>query len=294
VLAGVRANPLFATALGVHQRVRDVEGGPLASAVTLTFFLTLFPVLLVAIAGLGFVAADNADLAADLIEDLGLTGDVADMVATSVDAARDSRGATTILGFLGVLWVAVGLGAMVSQVCNRPWQLPVRGLRGRLVSLGWLLGAIALLGGAIFATGLLEVLPGWLSPLQVLAGLALLVGFFLFTFRLLTNHPMSLRTHLPGALAGAVGVQVLNLFGALLLGNYVAGASALYGSIGVVLGLLAWLLLFGRLLVYAVCLNVVLHERAHGTVTVEIEVPRFAGEVPLQAERSGAVKPREA
>ena len=293
MLARARAHPVVGAAVDLQERVRDVEGGPLASAVTLTFFLTLFPVLLVAIAVLGFVAADNADLAADLIDDLDLTGDVAELVESSIDAARGSRAATTIAGFLGVLWVAVGLGRMVSQVCNRPWQLPTRGVRVWVVSFGWLLGAIVLLGGAIAVTGLLSVLPGWLAPLQVVAGLALLTGFFLFTFRLLTNHPLPLRSHLPGALAGAVGVWLLTLFSTLVLTRYIASASALYGSIGVVLGLLAWLLLFGRLLVYAVCLNVVLHERKHGTVRVEIDVPRFEGEVPLHALRSGAVKPPE-
>ena len=93
MLDRVRAHPIVVTAVGVQERVRDIEGAPLASAVTLTFFLTLFPVLLVAIAVLGFVAVDNADLAADLIDDLGLTGDVADMLSDSIDAARDSRSA---------------------------------------------------------------------------------------------------------------------------------------------------------------------------------------------------------
>ncbi len=292
MLDRVRDHPIVSTAIAVQERLRDIEGAPLASAVTLTFFLTLFPVLLVAVAVLGFMAVGNSDLAANVIEDLELTGDVAELVQTSVDAARDSRAATTLLGFLGLVWVAVGLGRMVSQVCNRPWQLPTRGVRVWLVSLGWLFGAIALLGGAIAVTGLLSVLPGLLAPLQVVAGLALLTAFFLFTFRVLTNHPLPLRSHLPGALAGAVGVWLLTLFSTLVLTHYIASASALYGSIGVVLGLLAWLLLFGRLLVYAVCLNVVLHEREHGTLRVEIDVPRFPGEVPLGANRSGAVKPR--
>lgn len=290
MLARLRDHPIVVTVLGVQQRVRETKGGPLASAVTLVLFLSLFPVLLVAVAILGFVAAGNAELAADVIDDLGLTGDVADLVTDSVGAARDSRAGTTVVGFLGVLWVALGLGSMISQVCNRPWQLPVRGLSGRAVSLAWLLGSIALLGGSIVATDLLRVLPGWLWPVRFAVGALLLVGFLLFTFRLLTNHPMPVRSFLPGAIAGAVGIEALNLVGSIVLRRQVATASALYGSIGVVLGLLAWLLLFGRLLVYASTLNVVLHEREHGTVRVEIDVPRFPGEVPLRADRSGSVQ----
>ena len=69
----------------------------------------------------------------------------------------------------------------------------------------------------------------------------------------------------------------------------VASSSALYGSIGVVFAVLAWLLLYARLIVYGAVLNVVRYEAAAGTVTVEIEVPRIDGEVPLTANRGGAV-----
>ena len=47
---------------------------------------------------------------------------------------------------------------------------------------------------------------------------------------------------------------------------------------------LAWLLFFGRLVVYASVVNVVRWEEDHGTVTVEIELPRVPGEVPLTAD----------
>jgi uncharacterized BrkB/YihY/UPF0761 family membrane protein len=69
----------------------------------------------------------------------------------------------------------------------------------------------------------------------------------------------------------------------------VSSASALYGSLGVVFAILAWLAIGTRLIVYASAFNVVRHEQAHGTVTVEIKVPRIEGEVPLTADRGGAV-----
>ena len=68
-----------------------------------------------------------------------------------------------------------------------------------------------------------------------------------------------------------------------------ASASALYGSLGVVFAILAWLALAGRLVLYASAYNVIRYEREHGTVTVGIEVPHIAGEVPLEATRGGAV-----
>jgi uncharacterized BrkB/YihY/UPF0761 family membrane protein len=77
--------------------------------------------------------------------------------------------------------------------------------------------------------------------------------------------------------------------GAIVVPRSVASSSALYGSLGVVFAILAWLYFFGRLLVYASTLNVVLYERDKGTVTLEVEAPRMPGEVPLEATRSGVV-----
>jgi hypothetical protein len=44
--------------------------------------------------------------------------------------------------------------------------------------------------------------------------------------------------------------------------------------------------------VYGAALNVVRYEEHAGTVTVDIEVPRVQGEVPLSATRGGAVEER--
>ena len=90
----------------------------------------------------------------------------------------------------------------------------------------------------------------------------------------------------------AVGFEVLKVVGAVYLPRAIAGSSALYGSIGVVFATLAWLAIYARLIVYGAVLNVVRYEADAGTVTVEIEVPRIEGEVPLTATRGGAVDER--
>jgi hypothetical protein len=57
----------------------------------------------------------------------------------------------------------------------------------------------------------------------------------------------------------------------------------------VVFALLAYLLLFARLFVYGAVINVHRWEVRRGTVTVQLQAPRFDGEVPLEANRGGAV-----
>jgi membrane protein len=290
--ARVAAWPPAALGLSVHQRVGELGGGFLASALTLSLFLSLFPLLLVALAVLGFLNAGNESMAADLVAELGLTGDAADFVVEGLQSAEDSRAATSILGFLGLLWASLGVVGAVQHICGRAWQVAGRGLIGKAVAFLWLIGALAILGASFTLGGLLPRVPGWLAPVQVAGGVLLVVGFFLFTFRLLTPRSLPWRDHLPGALLGGVGVHLLTLLTTMIVPRQAAASSALYGSIGVVFALLAWLLLFGRLLVYAVALNVVLHERAHGTVRVEVEAPRFRGEGPVAADRSAVVQDR--
>lgn len=263
-----RAKVAGGVALAVQKRVGSLGGGILAAAVTLALFLSLFPMLLVALAVLGFLSANDQHLATELVSDLGLQGDAATFLTDAVSAAEESRRTASLIGFGGLLWTAIGVVTSVEYVCDRAWGVPSRGFKGRLVAFGWLGGALVLLGGSVALSSLLAVLPWWLAPIQVLGGLALLVGFFLFTFRTLTAKSLPLRVHLPGAIFGGIGFHLLTIAAALIVPRQAASSTALYGSIGVVFAILAWLLLFGRLLVYAVVLNVVLAERRAAGVLV--------------------------
>jgi membrane protein len=289
LLERARANRVLGTALSTHQRVNEIGGGFLASALTLTLFLSLFPLLLVGIAVVGLVASGDAGLGSRLVGNLGLEGDAADLLLDGLESAKDHRASSSVVGLVGFLWTAIGLVGTVQQICNRTWQVPGRGLEGKLVAAGWLLGSFLVLGVAIGAGGLFPGLPAWATPLESLVGLATGTAFFLWTFKVLTAKDLPLRTHLPGAVLGGVGLHLLTRLGGFIVGRQIESGSALYGSIGVVFALLAYLLLLGRLLVYAAALNVVLHERGHGVAHVEVAVPRFDGEVPLEGDRSGQV-----
>lgn len=167
-----------------------------------------------------------------------------------------------------------------------------RGLVDRLFALRWLLGAGALFLATAALGPLLRILPGPAKPLTILVGLALTTALFLWTYGSLGNTAVGWRHRLPGAVLVALGFEVLKVVGAIYVPRAVASSSALYGSLGVVFAVLAWLLIYGRLIVYGAVLNVIRYEASEGTVTVDIQVPRVAGEVPLSATRGGAVDER--
>lgn len=282
------------TVIRVQERFAEVHGSYLASAVTLTAFLSLFPLLLVAVAILGFVAAGQEDLPAKVIENLGLTGDAARIVTDSIGRAERTRGAALGLGTVGLLWSGLGLVAALQTAFNTVWQVPSRGLKDKLYGLAWLVGAAAIMVGSFGLTTAVNFLPGFFAPLALLGAFVVNLALWLWSMKVLQNRSVRWLALLPGALSGAIGLEVLKAAGAIWVPRAVASSSALYGSIGTVFAVLAWLLFFGRLVVYATVVNVVRWEEDHGTVTAEIELPRMPGEVPVTATRSGeAVEPVE-
>jgi len=277
------------TLMNVNERVGIVGGGPLSAALALAAFVSLFPLVLVGIAVVGFVASNDVNLAAETVDRLGLTGQAAETMLDAFRTAEETRRAATIVGFATLLWSGLGVVSTAETVINAAWQAKSRGLVGKLNALAWLAGAGSLLLVSIGLTSLASIVPGPAVIPTVAVGLVLDTALFLWTFQRLANVSVGWRDHLRGALVGAVGLGVLKLVGAVYVPRLVSSASALYGSIGVVFAVLAWFVLAAKLLMYAAAYNVVRYERTHGTVTVDIEVPRIEGEVPLEATRGGAV-----
>jgi membrane protein len=260
--------------------------------------VSLFPLALVAISIVGFVSANSdTDVAAKIIDNLSLTGSAANNVEQAITTAADSRKATSIVGFLGLLWAGLGVTSAVALAVRAPWQLKAEGVVGRAKGVMWLLGSVLLGAAAVGLGWLLNVLPDVAKPvvalLVVLVGVAVEGGFFMWTFWALGDRRVPLKALLPGAIVGAVGLEILKVLATVYLPRLIAGSSALYGPLGVVFAILAWLALFARLVVYASATNTVLHEAKVGTVGLEIRVPRLDDSVPLEADRGGAVKERE-
>jgi membrane protein len=235
----------------------EINGNHVAASITLSAFLALFPLLLVAISVVGFLSSNNPNLARDLVEDLGLTGSAATTMRDAVRAAEDSRRAASVVGFLGLLWSGLGLVGALQYAFNATWEVKGRGLRDKFVGLVWLAGAFVIFAASFGITTGLNYLPGFLAPVGIIAALAVNLALWLWAMKVLPNRDVPWKQLLPGAAFAAVGFEVLKALGSILVPRLVASSEAVYGSLGIVFATLAWLLLFGRLLVYANVLNAV-------------------------------------
>jgi membrane protein len=273
----------------VNERFGAIGGGPLSASIGLAGFLSLFPLLLVAIAVAGFLSSGDASFARDLVRSLNLRGRSAQLVADALDAAEGSRQTASVIGLVGLLWSGLGVVGTLQNACNAAWQTTGRGILDRAISLAWLAGASVMFLGTAALGPLAGMVPGPAAVGLVVLGVVLSTSLFTWTYSFLGNQPVPAKAHLPGALLVAVGFEVLKLVGGVYVPRAVSSSSALYGSIGVVFAVLAWLLIYARLIVYGAVVNVLRWEDRKGTVTVEVEVPRMRGEVPLTANRGGAV-----
>lgn len=279
---------LLRLARASHDRYSELHGGELASAVTLAAFLSLLPLLVVGIAALGFVsAASSKDLATEVIKELGLSGKAADTLRTAMEQARSSRQAASLVGLGGLLWTGLGVVAALQYTWDTAWQVPGRGLRDRFLGLAWLAGAGLGFVASFSLSAASQLLPWFLAPVGVLAGFATGVGLWLWAAKVLPNRNVGWRPLVPAAVVGALGFEILKVVGSVWVPRAVASSSALYGSLGVIFAVLAWLLVFGRLVAFTAMVEVVLWEDRHGTVQVSIDVPARPGVVPIAATRAG-------
>jgi membrane protein len=294
--------PVIGTALRVQDRyVRDAAD-PLAAAIAFFGFLSLFPLLLLAISLTGFVLQDPADQLA-VVERLTeaipgfetAQGEEGSQVADLLENVVAQRGAIGAVGLVVLLFSGLRVvnAAMVSTrvVFRGPVLLGVRKRLRQVLAL-IALGILALAStGASSVAGIgLGFVPSGISVL-LSSGVSFVldVGLFLAAYTFLApSAVLSVRDRLPGAVLAGAGWTALKIFGATWVGGQIASANALYGALGSVIALMLLFYLAGRLYLYGAELSAVRYEAVHGPLIAphEPEQPDAAGHGP-DTEASG-------
>lgn len=277
----VERRPWLQLPIEVVTRTIELNGGYAANAVTLIAFISLFPLLLVVISVIGLLTGSNPHISNDVVDFLGLTGDAAKTMSDTLSRARQSGAAGSIVGLVGMAWSGLSLVGALRLVVNLPRGMTVKGIRSRIIGIPWLVGAGVIGGLSIALSTVLNWLPGWTAPIAVLVSLAVGVALFVWTFWYLDAERPAPRALLPGAIVAAIGFEILKALGTIVLPRLVANSSATYGTLGTVFAILAWLLIFSRILVYSVVVNAVWADR-HDAAVAQTDAPDSAAGDPLQ------------
>lgn len=255
--------------LSVVYKYADDGGGNLAAQMTYYGFIALFPLLLLASTILGFVLAGHPDLQHEVLQSaLAQLPVVGHDIRTPAAIGGGVGG--LVVGVLGALYGAMGLGQAVQNASDTAWTRPRNRRANPFKTRGKSLVLLAVIGGDVLGA---SALAGWVGSARLLgpwSSLAVLVGSaivhaaaFSFVFRFSTSRPLSWRQVRPGATVAAVAWLALQYVGVVYVGHVVHGTSATNSVFAVVLGLLAFLYLASVVLMLCLELNVVLVDRLH-------------------------------
>jgi len=151
------------------------------------------------------------------------------------------------------------LRAIHAVAWGEPLTKPRRGVAAAFALFGvavGLLAVLALLQWIHQQVGGLGVIPAILTTVVYIAG-------WVLASRALPHGDAPWQALLPGAILVGVGFEALHLIGAFYLGSKISSASETYGSLGAAAAIIAWLYLFGRLMVASAMLNASAWERNH-------------------------------
>jgi len=254
--------PWAAFPIAVFRKFGDDSAGQLAALIAYYGFVALFPLLLVFATVLEYVLHGDPVLRGRL-----LTSAVADFPVIGPQlrtSGLQGHWYIIVVSAAISLWGARGVATAAQTALNTVWAVPYNRRPGFLPALGRSLGLLVVIGFAVIVTGFLAVVGsagtalGWALRIAAFAAsTAISAAIFLLGFRLATARDVPARDMIRSAIASAVAWQVLLAVGTLLLAHQVRHAQELYGTAGVVLGLLAWLHLQAQMMLYAIEADVV-------------------------------------
>jgi YihY family inner membrane protein len=260
-----RERTWLAFPVAVAKKFGDDRAGSLAALITYYGFTALFPLLLVLVTVTEVVLRGRPTLREALIDSaVAQFPVVGDRLAGSV-APLEGSGWVILVGSLVALWSGLGGVGAAQRAMDDVWDVPRRDRPPFLRAHARALAMLVVLGTFVVGVSVSTAMLGSLGDGSALAVGGLLVAAVLNTlvattaFRLLSAASAPWRVLLPGgALVGVLWTFVQTL-GGWIMARRIHGASDLYGTFGLVLGLLAWIYLAAQIFLFGAEVNVVKH-----------------------------------
>lgn len=259
---------VLAFLVGVVKKFGDDNAGALTVQLTYSMFVTVFPLLLLLITILGIVLANDPSARQRVLNSaLGQFPIIGQQLAHNIHAVKRSSGFGLVVGIVGLLYGSTGLAQAGLYAMEQIWNIPSANRPNYLTRMGRSLLFLVILGvGLILTTaltgfGTFGKHNAWLGALGEVLAAIVNIGLYLAAFRTLTPKQITTRSLVPGAIVGGVAWTILQAVGGYVVGHDLRGASALYGTFGLVLGLIAWIYLGAEITVYAAEINTVIHHR---------------------------------
>jgi membrane protein len=246
--------------IGWYRRFRESDGGLFIVLLTAYFFVTAIPAGVVM---MSYVYNDPTELADRLASRLDLTGSVKGMLDSVLAGASGHQLGATLIAVFDVLLFGMGFGRVLQIAHARSWRIDL-GKPQFLDQARYMMTLAALLGLVliyIVQTRALHGRPSWIGWALVPVWILVLFYYFLWMPRMLLHRRVTRRDVVPGAVFTLIGLVGLRLLSALLFRHWLVWYSKYYGSLGIVMALFFWIMLYAGLLVLAAALSPALAHR---------------------------------
>ncbi len=251
-----RRRTVFGFPYAVIKKYGDDEGGRHAALLTYYGFLSIFPLLLLAVALVQTVLQGNPKLRDELIAQV-VPPDLQQTVNDAL-ARLPSNGVPLVIAIVGLLFSTMGIVFSAYQTLNHLAAVPHRKRHEFFPRYLRIFAMLVVLIVGVLGIGALGVvvaaipdLPGDSRGAAAL-GTALLVFLMLWAATgLLLPHRARFAIVWPAALLGSLTITLLLSFGATVLPRLVAKSGVVYGSFATIVGVFTLLYLVSQVLVYA-------------------------------------------
>jgi len=257
-----RRHAAIAFPFAVVKKFGDDQAGNLAALIAYYGFFSLFPLLLVLVTILGMVLRNNPDLQQRIVDSALANFPVIGTQISRNVQALDGNGVALGIGIALILWSGLGVIKATQTAMNTVWNVPFKHRPNFLKSTLRALIRLAALGVLTLASAAAGAVGAgsdhwWSLILGLVISLVMNFTLFMVSFRLLTSENLTWFDVLPGAVVGAVAWTALLALGGYYVSHQLRGASEVYGTFAVVIGLLAWIFIGAQFTLLAAEVNVV-------------------------------------
>ncbi|MCK7674841.1 YhjD/YihY/BrkB family envelope integrity protein [Corynebacterium pygosceleis] len=272
VIDGYREKwPWFDHVMRMQERYGTMGGNQYAAGITYFSVLSMFPILMLVFAAVGFVLANHPAAVVEVQERINssVSGDLSEPVNRILDTAIAQRSAVAGIGGLTALWSGLNWMNHLRYGVSMMWRADptegnfvIRKLRDLLGLIALLLALIVAFGvAAAGSSGLTEILLEKLN-LSHIPGITLMVFALTLVIGLLVNFVVFVgllrflpRTHVPGAAAvkgailGALAFEVFKQIGTVFFSKALDNPAG--ATFGPIIGVMVLFFFVWRILLYS-------------------------------------------
>lgn len=270
-MAGIKkkAGKYWDTLKGAAKKFSAENASLTAAAISFYAVLSLLPLLLLAVAVLGYVVGSSEQAFNTVVDFFSRFMPTSTVVSDALRGLVDARGLVGLIGILGLLWTGSAFFATLQVALNDIWEVSNPSgfikMRVKAILLIVIIGLFLVLSIASssvmsylgqvdvgFATGAMSFLLGMLA---FLLGLVFACAMFLVVYKYAHDSDVLWRSAIIGAVfAGVVWTIAKELY--RLYVTNIADFGATYGSLGGIILLVMWIyyssmiMLFGAEIAY--------------------------------------------